>query len=235
MLLSVKHITVHYGKSLALDNVSLEVAEGDVITIIGANGAGKSTILKAVSGLAPLTSGEIRFLNKSIHGMTTTEIVKLGIVHIPESRRLFPHLSVLSNLKLGATLRKDTDGINKDLEEVYKRFPILWNRRSQKAGTLSGGEQQMLAIARGLMAKPKLLLMDEPTLGLSPIVINELGHVIEGINQQGVSVLLVEQNVPLALRVANKGYALQTGRVVLEGEIDEFKSAETVRRAYLGE
>jgi branched-chain amino acid transport system ATP-binding protein len=235
MLLSVKHITVHYGKSLALDNVSLEVAEGDVVTIIGANGAGKSTILKAVSGLAPLTSGEIRFLNKSIHGMTTTEIVKLGIVHIPESRRLFPHLSVLSNLKLGATLRKDTDGINKDLEEVYKRFPILWNRRSQKAGTLSGGEQQMLAIARGLMAKPKLLLMDEPTLGLSPIVINELGHVIEGINQQGVSVLLVEQNVPLALRVANKGYALQTGRVVLEGEIDEFKSAETVRRAYLGE
>jgi len=182
-----------------------------------------------------LTSGEIRFLNKSIHGVTTTEIVKLGIVHIPESRRLFPHLSVLSNLKLGATLRKDTDGINKDLEEVYKRFPILWNRRSQKAGTLSGGEQQMLAIARGLMAKPKLLLMDEPTLGLSPIVINELGHVIEGINQQGVSVLLVEQNVPLALRVANKGYALQTGRVVLEGEIDEFKSAETVRRAYLGE
>ena len=234
-LLSVKHITVHYGKSLALDNVSLEVAKGDVVTIIGANGAGKSTILRAVSGLAPLTSGEIWFLNKSIHGMTTTEIVKLGIVHIPESRRLFPHLSVLSNLKLGATLRKDTDSINKDLEEAYKRFPILWDRRSQKAGTLSGGEQQMLAIARGLMAKPKLLLMDEPTLGLSPIVINEMGQVIEDINQQGVSVLLVEQNVPLALRVANKGYALQTGRVVLEGEIDEFKSAETVRRAYLGE
>jgi branched-chain amino acid transport system ATP-binding protein len=235
MLLSVKHITVHYGKSLALDNVSLEVAEGDVVTIIGANGAGKSTILRAVSGLAPLTSGEIWFLNKRIFGMTTTEIVKLGIVHIPENRRLFPHLSVLSNLKLGATLRKDTDGINKDLEEAYKRFPVLWNRRSQKAGTLSGGEQQMLAIARGLMAKPKLLLMDEPTLGLSPIVINELGNVIEDINQQGVSVLLVEQNVPLALRVANKGYALQTGKVVLEGEIDEFKSAEAVRIAYLGE
>jgi branched-chain amino acid transport system ATP-binding protein len=235
MLLSVKHITVHYGKSLALDNVSLEVAEGDVVTIIGANGAGKSTILKAVSGLAPLTSGEIWFLNKRIFRMTTTEIVKLGIVHIPEGRRLFPHLSVLSNLKLGATLRKDTDGVNNDLEETYKRFPILWNRRSQKAGTLSGGEQQMLAIARGLMAKPKLLLMDEPTLGLSPIVINELGQVIEDINQQGVSVLLVEQNVPLALRVANKGYALQTGKVVLKGAIDEFKSAEAVRRAYLGE
>jgi branched-chain amino acid transport system ATP-binding protein len=235
MLLSVKHITVHYGKSLALDNVSLEVAEGTVVTIIGANGAGKSTILRAVSGLTPLTSGEIWFLNKRIFSMTTTEIVKLGIVHIPEGRRLFPHLSVLSNLKLGATLRKDTDGINKDLEETYKRFPILWNRRSQQAGTLSGGEQQMLAIARGLMAKPKLLLMDEPTLGLSPIVINELGNVIEDINQQGVSVLLVEQNVPLALRVANKGYALQTGRVVLEGKIDEFKSAEAVRRAYLGE
>jgi branched-chain amino acid transport system ATP-binding protein len=234
MLLNAKQITVHYGKSLALNNVSLEMEEGSVVTIIGANGAGKSTILRAVSGLMPLSSGEIWFLGKRIDGLTTTDIVKLGIVHIPEGRRLFPHLSVLSNLKLGASLRKDVDGISKDLEDIYKRFPILWNRRNQHAGTLSGGEQQMLAIARGLMARPKLLLMDEPSLGLSPIVIDELARVIEDINKQGVSVLLVEQNIPLALRVANKGYALQVGRIVLEGDIEEFKSTETVKRAYLG-
>ena len=234
MLLSAKQITVHYGKSLALNNVSLEMEEGSVVTIIGANGAGKSTFLRAVSGLMPLSSGEIWFLNKRIDSLTTTDIVKLGIVHIPEGRRLFPHLTVLSNLKLGASLRKDVDGISSDLEDIYKRFPILWNRRNQHAGTLSGGEQQMLAIARGLMAKPRLLLMDEPSLGLSPIVIDELARVIEDINKQGVSVLLVEQNIPLALRVADKGYALQVGRIVLEGDIEEFKSTETVKRAYLG-
>jgi branched-chain amino acid transport system ATP-binding protein len=234
MLLSTKQITVHYGKSLALNNVSLEMEEGSVVTIIGANGAGKSTFLRAVSGLMPLSSGEIWFLNKRIDSLTTTDIVKLGIVHIPEGRRLFPHLTVLSNLKLGASLRKDVDGISSDLEDIYKRFPILWNRRNQHAGTLSGGEQQMLAIARGLMAKPRLLLMDEPSLGLSPIVIDELARVIEDINKQGVSVLLVEQNIPLALRVADKGYALQVGRIVLEGDIEEFKSTETVKRAYLG-
>lgn len=234
MLLSAKQITVHYGKSLALDNVSLEMEEGSVVTIIGANGAGKSTILRTVSGLMPLSSGEIWFLGTRIDSLTTTDIVKLGIVHIPEGRRLFPHLSVLNNLKLGASLRKDVDGISSDLEDIYKRFPILWNRRNQHAGTLSGGEQQMLAIARGLMAKPKLLLMDEPSLGLSPIVIDELARVIDNINKQGVSVLLVEQNIPLALRVADRGYALQVGRIVLEGDIEEFKSTETVKRAYLG-
>jgi len=234
MLLKVKNITVHYGKSMALDDVSLEMAEGSVVTIIGANGAGKSTILRALSGLTPLTSGEIWFLNNRIDGIATTDIVKLGIAHIPEGRQLFPYLTVLSNLKLGASLRKDKAGINQDMDEVFKRFPILWDRRNQQAGTLSGGEQQMLAIGRGLMAKPKLLLMDEPSLGLSPIVVEQLGEVIKEINQRGVSVLLVEQNVPLALQVANRGYALQVGRVVLEGDIDEFKSTETVRRAYLG-
>jgi branched-chain amino acid transport system ATP-binding protein len=234
MLLEVKNITVHYGKSIALDNVSLEVAEGFVVSIIGANGAGKSTILGALSGLVPLTSGEIYFMNRRIDRTNPTEIVKLGIVHIPEGRQLFPYLSALSNLKLGASLRKDKAGINQDMDEIFERFPILWERRNQQAGTLSGGEQQMLAIARGLMAKPRLLLMDEPSLGLAPIVVEQLGEVIQDINQEGVSVLLVEQNVPLALRVANRGYALQTGRVVLEGDINEFKSAETVKRAYLG-
>jgi branched-chain amino acid transport system ATP-binding protein len=234
MLLEVKHITVHYGKSMALDDVSVEVAEGSVVSIIGANGAGKSTVLRALSGLTPLTSGEIWFLNNRIDRMAANEIVKLGLVHIPEGRKLFPYLSVLSNIKLGASLRKDRAGINKDMDDVFKRFPILWERRNQQAGTLSGGEQQMLAIARGLMAKPKLLLMDEPSLGLAPLVVDEVGEVIKDINQRGVSVLLVEQNIPLALRVANRGYALQVGKVVLAGDIDEFKSTETVRRAYLG-
>ena len=234
MLLEIKNITVHYGKAIAVDSVSLEVADGSVVCIIGANGAGKSTILRALSGLTPLTSGEIWFLNSRIDRMEAHDIVKLGLVHIPEGRKLFPYLTVLSNLKLGASLRKDKAGINKDLDEVFERFPILWERRNQQAGTLSGGEQQMLAIARGLMAKPKLLLMDEPSLGLSPIVVDELGKVIKDINQRGVSILLVEQNIPLALRVANRGYALQVGRVVLEGDIVEFKSTETVRRAYLG-
>jgi branched-chain amino acid transport system ATP-binding protein len=234
MLLGVKNITVHYGKSLALDDVSLEVAEGSVVSIIGANGAGKSTILRAISGLTPLTSGEIWFLNQRIDGMTTTDIVKLGIVHIPEGRQLFPYLTVLSNLKLGASLRKDTDGISKDLEEIYKLFPILLERRNQNAGTLSGGEQQMLAIARGLMAKPRLLLMDEPSMGLAPIVVERLGEVIKDINGRGVSILLVEQNVQLAIGVATRGYALQVGKVVLEGDIDKIKSSDIISRAYLG-
>jgi branched-chain amino acid transport system ATP-binding protein len=235
MLLEVKNITVHYGKSLAIEDISLEVAEGSIVSIIGANGAGKSTILKALSGLVPLTSGEIWFLGQRIDGMGTTDIVKLGIVQIPEGRHLFPYLTVLSNLKLGASLRQDRAGINQDLDRIFELFPILKSRRSQKAGTLSGGEQQMLAIGRGLMAKPRLLLMDEPSLGLAPIVIEELGEVIKNINQEGVSVLLVEQNVPLALGIATSGYALQTGRVVLEGDIDKIKSSDIVKRAYLGE
>jgi len=234
MLLEVKSITVHYGKSVALDDVSLEVAEESVVSIIGANGAGKSTILKALSGLVPLTSGEIIFQSKRIDGMDIPDIVKLGIVHIPEGRWLFPYLTVLDNLQLGASLRKDREEIDKDLDEINERFPILRARRRQKAGTLSGGEQQMLAIARGLMAKPLLLLMDEPSLGLAPIVVEELGEVIKDINQAGVSVLLVEQKVPLAFGVATRGYALQIGRVVIGGDIEKIKSSDTVKEVYLG-
>jgi branched-chain amino acid transport system ATP-binding protein len=235
VLLEAKKLTVHYGKSVALDNVSLEVAEGSVVSLIGANGAGKSTILKALSGLVPLTSGEIWFMGKRIDRMSTTDIVKMGIVQVPEGRWLFPHLSVLVNLQLGATLQKDQKEINRNLQKVYDRFPRLWERRNQKAGTLSGGEQQMVAIGRGLMAKPKLLLMDEPSLGLAPIVVDNLGDVILDINKEGVSVLLVEQNVPLALRVASRGYALQIGRVVLEGDIEKIKSSNIIESAYLGE
>jgi branched-chain amino acid transport system ATP-binding protein len=234
MLLSVNDITVHYGKAIAVDHVSLEVADGAVVTIIGANGAGKSTILKALSGLIPLTSGEIWFQDRRIDGMAPYNIVNLGLVQIPEGRRLFPYLTVLSNLRLGASLRKDKAGITKDMDEVFEHFPILKERRDQKAGTLSGGEQQMLAIARSLMAKPRLLLMDEPSLGLAPLLVNELVPIIKNINERGVGVLLVEQNVPLALKTATSAYALQVGKVILKGDIDKFKGSEIVKRAYLG-
>ena len=234
MLLEIKDITVHYGKSMALQDVSLEIVEGAVVSIIGANGAGKSTILRTLSGLVPLTSGEMRFTGIQISGKAATDIVKLGISLVPEGRQLFPYLTVLSNLKLGASLRKDRDGISNSLQEVYKLFPRLEERRNQKAGTLSGGEQQMLAIGRGLMAKPKLLCMDEPSLGLAPILVEQLGEVIQDINKRGASVLLVEQNVHLALGVASRAYALQVGRVVLEGDIETMKSSDIVKRAYLG-
>lgn len=235
MLLNVKNITVHYGKSVAIDDVSLQVAEGSVVSLIGANGAGKSTILRALSGLVPLTSGEIWFQGQRIDKLSPAQIVKMGLVQVPEGRWLFSHLSVMVNLQLGASLRKDKKEINDDMQKVYERFPRLWERRKQKAGTLSGGEQQMLAIGRGLMARPKLFLLDEPSLGLAPIVVDNLGDVIEDINKEGVSVLLVEQNVPLALRVAKRGYALQIGKVVLEGDIEKIKSSDIIERAYLGE
>jgi branched-chain amino acid transport system ATP-binding protein len=234
VLLSVKDLTVHYGKAAAVNSLSLQVADGTVVTIIGANGAGKSTILKALSGLIPVSLGEIWFRERRIDGMAPHNIVSLGLVQVPEGRRLFPYLTVLSNLKLGASLRKDKVEIKKDMEEVFEHFPILKERRNQKAGTLSGGEQQMLAIARSLMARPKLLLMDEPSLGLAPILVNELIPIIRNINERGVSVLLVEQNVPLALKVGEKAYALQVGKIVLEGTIEEFKDSEIVKRAYLG-
>jgi branched-chain amino acid transport system ATP-binding protein len=234
MLLKVIDLTIHYGKAIALDKVSLEVEEGSVISLIGANGAGKTTTLRAISGLIPLTSGEIWFRDKKINGMSSSDIVKLGLIHIPQGRRLFPFLSVMSNLNLGASLRHDKDGIKKDLDNVFQHFPRLWERRSQKAGTLSGGEQQMLAIGRGLMANPKLLLMDEPSLGLAPKLVAELMPVIRDINKRGISVLLVEQNVSLALGVATRGYALRVGKIVLEGDIKIFKTSELVREAYLG-
>jgi branched-chain amino acid transport system ATP-binding protein len=234
MLVEITNATVYYGKSIAIENVSVGVPEGAIVSIIGANGAGKSTVLRALTGLVPLRSGEIIFQNQKISGKETSEIVKRGIVLIPEGRQLFPYMSVLNNLKLGATLRRDNTGIKESLEYVYKLFPVLRERSSQQAGTLSGGEQQMLAIGRGLMANPKLLCMDEPSLGLAPIVVEHLGEVIKDINKRGVSVLLVEQNVHLALGIASRGYILQVGHVVLEGEIEMIKSSDIVKKAYLG-
>jgi branched-chain amino acid transport system ATP-binding protein len=233
-LLSLRHVSVHYGKAMALDDVSIEVKHGSVVGIIGANGAGKSTILRTVSGLKQLTSGEIVFRDQRISGMGTTEIVKLGIVHILEGRRLFPYLSVLTNLKLGASLRKDKADINEDMEDILERFPALQARRNQKAGTLSGGEQQMLAIGRGLMAKPQLLMLDEPSVGLSPLMVDTVAQIVKDTNQRGVTVLLVEQNIPLAFSVAKRGYALQVGKVVLEGTIEQLQSVGVVKQTYLG-
>jgi len=234
MLLQIDNITVKYGKAIAVEEISLKVQPGSVVSIIGANGAGKTTILKALSGLIPIDSGEIRFADQKIDSLKTHQIVEKGLIHVPEGRKLFPYLSVMSNLKLGASLRKDKDGIKKDLNEVFNYFPRLLERRKQFAGTLSGGEQQMLAIGRGLMANPKLLVLDEPSLGLAPILVAELIPVIKKINKMGVTILLVEQNMSLALGVADWGYALQVGRVVLDASIEEFKENKIVKKAYLG-
>jgi branched-chain amino acid transport system ATP-binding protein len=235
MLLSIKNITVHYGLALALENVSIEIDKGSVVAIVGANGAGKSTTLKAVSGMKKLTSGEIWFNGHRIDVLNTTKRVRLGIAHVPEGRQLFPFLNVLDNLKLGAALRNNKAEISRDMEEIFEHFPVLKERRKQQAGTLSGGEQQMLAIARGLMSKPNLILMDEPSLGLSPIMIDGLVPIIKNIKKGGVSVLLVEQNVSLTLKVADRAYAMQLGKVIIEGDMETFKNTEAIKKAYLGE
>ena len=233
-LLEANSLTVHYGKSLAIEDVSLQVSEGDVVSIIGANGAGKSTLLRTLMGLKPLSSGEVVFDGEKISGKQTNEIVKRGLILVPEGRRLFPYLSVLSNLRLGASLISDKDEIERTVEDVYRLFPRLEERKNQKAGTLSGGEQQMVAIGRGLMGKPRLLCMDEPSLGLAPIVVEAVGRAIREINEKGVTVLLVEQNVHLALEVAHSCYALQVGKVVLSGDIATMRSSDVVKKAYLG-
>jgi branched-chain amino acid transport system ATP-binding protein len=234
MLLKLSNVTVHYGTAEAVKNIAITLDEGTVVSVIGANGAGKSTILKAISGLVPLYSGEIEFLGNKINGKPVDKIVSLGIACVPEGRRLFPYMSVMANIKLGAYLRKDKAGIEADLEEVFRLFPRLKERHNQKAGSLSGGEQQMLAIGRALMAKPRLLMMDEPSLGLAPIVINELANTIKDINNSGVSILLVEQNAGLVTKVSQKGYVLEVGKVVLEGDIKELMTNDLVRRAFLG-
>ncbi len=234
MLLKLKDVTVHYETAEAVKCVTLEVDEGTVVGIIGANGGGKSTILKAVSGLVPLTQGEIYFKDKRIDGLATHEIVSLGIVQIPEGRRLFPHMTVLANLRLGAYLRQDKAAIESDLETIFKLFPMLKDRQNQKAGTLSGGEQEMLAICRGLMSRPKLLLLDEPSLGLSPIIIEELANIIRDINKNGISILLVEQNASLVTEVTHRCYVLEVGKVVLEGNITELMANKLVQRAFIG-
>ncbi len=234
MFAEIKEITVYYNKSLAIKDVTVNVPEGGVVTIIGANGAGKSTILKALAGLVPIQAGEIHFNGESLTGLQTAARVKKGIVLVPEGRQLFPYLSVQKNLQLGATLRRDRAGINDSQAYVFELFPRLKERLKQNAGTLSGGEQQMLAIGRGLMANPKLLCLDEPSVGLAPIVVEQVGEVIRTINKEGISVLLVEQNAHLALGVCHSAYVLEVGKVVLDGDAEAIRCSDIVKKAYLG-
>jgi len=234
MLLSLKEVKVYYGKAEAIKGISVSVPEGSITGLVGANGAGKSTIMRAVSSLQPITAGEIWLQNKRIDGMASHDIVKLGIVQVPEGRKLFPYMSILENIRTGAYLRKDETAMKEDLDKIWQRFPRLSERRNQRAETLSGGEQQMLAIGRALMAKPKLLLMDEPSLGLAPLIVENLATVIEEINKEGISVLLVEQNAGLAFSLTEKVYVLEVGRIVLEGKSKELMNHELVRKAFLG-
>lgn len=234
MLLSVKEIKTFYGKLEAIKGVSLEVDEGEIVTLLGANGAGKTTVLKAISGLKLPTSGEVWFSGQRIDRSQAPQIVRMGISHILEGQRVFRDMTVESNLTLGAFVRNDREGIKADLQEVYQHFPILKERKKQNAGSLSGGEQQMLAISRGLMSKPRLLLMDEPSIGLSPLMVNEIASIIRTINKQGISVFIVEQNAAIALRLADRGYVMETGKIVLGANRNELLNDERVRKAYLG-
>lgn len=234
MILSAKGITIYYGKVLAVKNVSFEVEKGKIVTLIGANGAGKSTILKTISGLKNPATGEILFEGKRIDNLLPQDIVRLGISHVPEGRRLFPSMSAIENLAMGAYLQKNRREIDKELERVFEYFPVLKDRQKQQAGSLSGGEQQMLAIGRALMSKPTLLLLDEPSIGLSPLMSQMIGKIVNTINQEGVSILLVEQNAKLALKLAYKGYVLETGSIVLAGRAGELLEDEAVKTIYLG-
>ena len=234
MLLEMRDASVNFGKVSAIREVSMNVPDGAVVTIIGGNGAGKTTTLRAISGLAPLSAGEIIFEGERIDDLSADRIVARGIAHVPEGRRVFPDLTVEENLRTGAFLRRDQAGIEKDLKEVFLRFPRLRERRRQLAKTMSGGEQQMLAIGRALMSKPRLLLMDEPSMGLAPIIVEEIAKIIEDINADGVPVVLVEQNAELALDLASYAYVLETGDLALEGPAKELRDNEHVRAAYLG-
>ncbi len=234
MALDVRNLVVHYGKSHALKGVSICCTDGEIITLIGANGAGKTTMLRAISGTKMLTSGEIWLGERRLDKMSPHDIVKLGVAHIPEGRKVFLTMSVLENLEVGGYSNRNREELKQGLEFVYKHFPLLKKRQNQHAGSLSGGEQQMLATARALMARPKLLLMDEPSLGLSPLLVGEVGKIIREIQKSGVSIILVEQNARMALSLARRAYVLETGRVVLEGNGKELLRNEEVKKAYLG-
>ena len=235
-MLKVKDIHTFYGNIEALKGVSIEISEGEIITLIGANGAGKSTSLMSICGIIPPRSGEITFMDQPITNMKPDKIVSMGICQVPEGRRIFPYLTVTENLDMGAFLRKDKSEIKKDMEYVFELFPILAERRHQAGGTLSGGEQQMLAISRALMARPQLLLLDEPSLGLAPLIVKRIFEIIKRINtENNTTIFLVEQNANLALQVAHRGYVMENGRIVLSDEAGRLLSNEDIRKAYLGE
>ncbi|MEC1521970.1 ABC transporter ATP-binding protein [Neobacillus niacini] len=233
-MLKIEDINVFYGNIHALKGVSLDINEGEIVTLIGANGAGKSTLLKTISGLLKPKNGSILFEGQSISGKVAQTIVKQGLSHVPEGRRVFANMSVEENLELGAYLRKDKQGIKEDFEKVYSLFPRLLERRKQLSGTLSGGEQQMLAMGRALMARPKLLLLDEPSMGLAPLLVKTIFKIIEEINKSGTTILLVEQNANMALSIADRAYVIETGKIVLSGSSDELNQSDQIRMAYLG-
>jgi len=233
-MLRLESVEAGYGPVNCLHGISLEVRDGEIVTLLGANGAGKTTTLMAISGLVPIRGGDVTFRGKTLRGMAAADIVAQGISHVPEGRRILPRLTVLENLALGAYLRRDRRAIEQDVERVFGLFPILASRRRQLAGTLSGGEQQMLAIARGLMARPTLLLLDEPSLGLAPKLVVTIFDTIRRINQEGVTLLLVEQNAYLSLQIAHRGYVLETGRIVLTDAAARLADNPHVKAAYLG-
>lgn len=233
-MLEIKDLHVHYGVIEALKGISLEVNEGEIVALIGANGAGKTTMMQSISGIVKKSDGEINFLNESIMKANPKHIVEMGLTQVPEGRRIFTGMSVYENLMMGAFLRKDKDGIKRDYEKVCEQFPILKERMNQDASTLSGGEQQMLAMGRALMAKPKLLLLDEPSMGLAPILVKEIFNIIEEINKSETTVLLVEQNAKMALSIAHRAYVLETGKVVMSGTGEELAKSPDVQKAYLG-
>ena len=234
-MLKINDMNVYYGAIHALKGISLEINEGEIVTLIGANGAGKSTTLRTISGLLKPKTGTIEFEGKNIAGMPAQNIVKAGISQVPEGRRVFAEMTVMENLELGAFIRKDKAGIAKDLKMVFERFPRLEERVNQQAGTLSGGEQQMLAMGRALMSHPNIILMDEPSMGLSPIFVNEIFDIIQQVSKTGTTVLLVEQNAKKALSIADRAYVLETGKIVLTGDAKELMDNESIKKAYLGE
>ena len=233
-MLKIENINVFYGAIHAIKDISIEVNEGEIVTLIGANGAGKSTTLRTISGLLKPKTGKITFEGKDIAGIPAQAIVKTGISQVPEGRRVFANMTVMENLELGAYIRSDKSGIAEDMNSVFERFPRLLERKSQLAGTLSGGEQQMLAMGRALMSRPRLLLLDEPSMGLAPLLVKEIFTIVQEINRTGTTVLLVEQNANRALSIANKAYVLETGRITLSGDAKELAASEEVRKAYLG-
>lgn len=233
-MLKVDNIDVYYGAIHAIKGISIEVPKGEIVTLVGSNGAGKSTTLRTISGLMKQKNGTILFEDKNIVGVPAHKIVGMGLCQVPEGRHVFANMSVMENLELGAYLRNDKDGIARDLEDVFKKFPRLLERKDQISGTLSGGEQQMLAMGRALMSRPRLLLLDEPSMGLAPLLVKEIFNIIKEINESGTTVLLVEQNANMALSIADKAYVLETGRIALAGTAQELASSEAVRKAYLG-
>jgi branched-chain amino acid transport system ATP-binding protein len=234
-MLKLENLVVNYGAIRALNSITCNVLEGEIVALIGANGAGKTTILNTISGIVDPIQGSIQYKGQDITKVPAHEIVRLGLSQVPEGRRVFPIMSVLENLELGAYIRKDKAGIQEDLEKIFTRFPRLAERKKQLASTLSGGEQQMLAMGRALMARPKLLMMDEPSMGLAPMMVEEIFNIIKEINQGGTTVLLVEQNAHMALSIANRAYVLETGEITLQGLASDLADNEEVRKAYLGE